>query len=69
MQETGGRDGALHQLDDDIDGPPEMMRTGCLPCCSKRKHYRHSRVRITSATLTPEEESAFLLHCDHLSKT
>lgn len=43
----------------------------CWPCgwCSRRRTGRdRSRTRSVRNKLTPEEESAFLLHCDHLSR-
>ena len=72
FQEDGGRDGRVFSLElDDLDEEDDNeVKTGCLRCCSKRgTKHKHSRVRVTSSSLTPEEESAFLLHCDHLSRT
>ncbi len=56
------------QLEDIEDDQGEEIRSGCLPCCSRHKHYNRSRVRVASSSLTPEEEGAFLLQCDHLSR-
>ncbi len=61
----------LHIELEDLDSTDqaEEVRTGCLPCCSRHTYGRGVRIRATNSGLTPEEEGAFLLQCDHLSRT
>lgn len=71
LQEDGRKERVFSLELEDLDEEDDSeVRTGCLRCWSKRgTKHKHGRVRVTSSSLTPEEESAFLLHCDHLSRT
>ena len=73
----------IEQEDDDLEGHIEIIqqhyprnwRWLCCSCCSnQRVTYSRATQRISSVkrpltSLTPEEESAFLLDCDELGLT